>query len=153
MRNANPLNIRTIDHVVIRVRSLERMVEFYCDVLGCRLERGPGTKGLAQLRAGDSLIDLIDCQSPLARETGSEPHAAMGNMDHVCFRIEPWDLESLESHLDRAGVVVDLRGERYGAAGTGPSIYIRDPEGNSLELKGPASRRSGVSNANPEALA
>ena len=140
MRNANPLNIRRIDHVVLRVRRLDRMIEFYCDVLGCRLERGPGTKGLAQLRAGDSLIDLIDYQSPLVRDTGDEPDAAMANMDHVCFQVEPWDHASLKDHLDRFGIDVECDGERYGAAGTGPSIYIRDPEGNSLELKGPACR-------------
>lgn len=58
MRHPNPINLRAIDHVVIRVTGLDGMIAFCTEVLGCRLERGPGDLGLAQLRAGASLIDL-----------------------------------------------------------------------------------------------
>ena len=59
MKQANPINITHIDHVVIRVKDLQNMIMFYQNVLGCKLERGPGEGGLAQLRAGHSLIDLV----------------------------------------------------------------------------------------------
>lgn len=137
MRKANPINIRMIDHVVLRVRDLETMVAFYCDVLGCRLERGPGEIGLAQLRAGASLIDLVDAQGSLGREAGGPPDHAAPNMDHVCLQVEPWNEQSIRAHLARHGVEVGGTERRYGARGSGPSIYIRDPEGNMVELKGP----------------
>ena len=76
--NANPINITRIDHVVIRVRNLDAMIDFYCDVLGCRLERGPGEAGLAQLRAGESLIDLVDAAGSLGRQAG-------GKIRQSCF--------------------------------------------------------------------
>ena len=75
MRDPNPINIRALDHVVLRVADLEGMVAWYCDVLGCRLERGPGELGLAQLRAGSALIDLIDVAGPLGRQGGAAPSA------------------------------------------------------------------------------
>lgn len=138
MRAPNPLNIRRIDHVVLRVRHMEPMIDFYCDVLGCRLERGPGTNGLAQLRAGDALIDLLDIDNPIVGDRDAAPSAAGANMDHVCLLVSPWDAQTIVRHLESAGVPVGDVAERYGADGMGPSIYLRDPEGNTVELKGPA---------------
>lgn len=136
MRKANPINIRMIDHVVLRVRDLEAMVAFYGDVLGCRLERGPGEIGLAQLRAGASLIDLVDAQGPLGREGGGPPDHAVPNMDHVCLQVEPWNEQAIRAHLARHHIEPGDTERRYGARGSGPSIYLRDPEGNTVELKG-----------------
>ncbi len=136
MRPSNPINICLIDHVVIRVTDLDGMLAFYCDVLGCRLERGPGELRLAQLRAGQSLIDLVDTDSALGRQGGSAPDHGAPNMDHVCLRVHPWDADAIGEHLRRNGVEVDEIVTRYGAAGTGPSLYLRDPEGNTVELKG-----------------
>lgn len=135
---ANPINIRLIDHVVIRARNLEAMVAFYTDVLGCRLERGPGDAGLAQLRAGQSLIDLVDVAGPIGSQGGLPPDGRAPNMDHLCLQIVPWDEEAIARHLERHGVAVGETGNRYGASGTGPSIYLSDPEGNTVELKGTA---------------
>lgn len=137
MQPANPINIRLIDHVVIRVVDLESMVRFYCDVLGCRLERGPGDLGLAQLRAGDSLIDLLDANGSLGREGGDLPDHGAPNMDHVCLQLAPWDAEAICAHLEKHGVQPGEIVGRYGAQGQGPSLYISDPEGNTVELKGP----------------
>lgn len=137
MRKAKPINIRMIDHVVLRVRNLETMVAFYGDVLGCRLERGPGEIGLAQLRAGTSLIDLVDAQGPLGREGGEAPDHGAPNMDHFCVQVEPWNEQAIRAHLGQHGIEVGATERRYGARGSGPSIYIRDPEGNMVELKGP----------------
>ncbi len=133
---ANPINLTHLDHVVIRARNLEVMVSFYRDVLGCRLERGPGELGLAQLRAGLSLIDLVDVDGPLGRKGGQPPDQGAPNMDHVCFQVEPWDEEAIVAHLRLHGVVHDEVEHRYGSSGMGPSIYLKDPEGNNVELKG-----------------
>ncbi len=136
MNQEHPINIRLIDHVVIRVQNLVRMMGFYCDVLGCRLERGPGKSGLAQLRAGDSLIDLVDAAGPLGRQGGGRPHHDGGNMDHVCLQVQPWDADAISNHLKKHDVEVGDVVTRYGALGSGPSLYIKDPEGNGVELKG-----------------
>ena len=136
MYQEHPIKIRLIDHVVIRVQDLVRMIDFYCGVLGCRLERGPGKNGLAQLRAGDSLIDLVDAAGPLGRQGGGRPHAEGGNMDHVCLQVQPWDADAISNHLKKHDVEVGDVVTRDGALGDGPSLYIKDPEGNAVELKG-----------------
>lgn len=136
MKKANPINITHIDHVVIRVKGLENMIEFYQDVLGCKLERGPGEIRLAQLRAGLSLIDLVDVNGPLGKEGGDPPNHAAPNMDHVCFQVQPWDTNTIKGHLKQHGIALGDLATRYGASGIGPSVYFRDPEGNTVELKG-----------------
>ncbi len=136
MYQEHPIKIRLIDHVVIRVQDLVRMIDFYCGVLGCRLERGPGKNGLAQLRAGGSLIDLVDAAGPSGRQGGGRPHAEGGNMDHVCLQLQPWDADAISVHLKKHNVEVGDVVTRYGALGDGPSLYIKDPEGNAVELKG-----------------
>lgn len=136
MHEANPLNITHIDHVVIRVRDLEKMVAFYETVMGCRLERGPGKLGLAQLRAGNSLIDLVDSAGSLGLKAGNPPDHKAPNMDHICLQVAPWDEATIIAHLERHGVTPEPVEIRYGASGSGPSIYLKDPEGNTVELKG-----------------
>lgn len=126
MKQANPINITHIDHVVLRVDDLEKMIAFYRDVCGCKLERGPGDDGLAQLRAGLSLIDLV---------VADADHSAP-NMDHVCFQVDPWDADAVQQQLRRNDVSFGEVADRYGASGVGPSIYLDDPEGNTIELKG-----------------
>jgi glyoxylase I family protein len=136
MDKANPINILGIDHVVVRARDPERLVRFYRDVLGCRLERGPGKEGLAQLRAGRSLIDIVDAGGPLGHGYASAPDRDAPNMDHFCVEVRPWDADAIRAHLEAAGVDVGAVQTRYGAKGNGPSIYLEDPEGNTIELKG-----------------
>ena len=140
MDNATPIPIKQIDHVVIRVDDLPRMIAFYSEVLGCVLEKGPGDNGLAQLRAGSSLVDLVDAKGTLGTEGGGAPDHANPNMDHVCFSVEPWDEPAIRKHLAAHDVVAGEVATRYGADGYGPSIYLEDPEGNRLELKGPSVR-------------
>ncbi len=129
MMPANPINITHIDHVVIRVKNLDGMIAFYRDVFGCKLERGPGEGRLAQLRAGLSLLDLVSV------DDHSGTHAAP-NMDHVCFQIDPWDAAAIQAQLRLHDVEFGDIEDRYGASGMGPSIYLKDPEGNMVELKG-----------------
>lgn len=128
--------IREIDHVVIRAADLPAMVRFYCDALGCRIEREQREIGLVQLRAGRSLIDLLAIGAAIDR-ADSGPAGAGRNMDHLCVRVEPFDPAALRAHLARHGATLGEEARRYGAEGYGPSLYLFDPEGNMIELKGP----------------
>ncbi len=126
-----------LDHVVFRVSDIERSLAFYRDVLGCALERSLPDFGLYQLRAGRSLIDLVPVESELGRMGGAPPGEDARNVAHVALRIEPFDPEALRAHLAGHGIEMGEVARRYGAEGQGPSIYIEDPDGNTVELKGP----------------
>lgn len=133
-----PFALRAIDHVVLRVVDLDRMVAFYQDVLGCADERAQPEIGLYQLRAGSSLIDLVTIDGKLGATGGAAPGPEGRNVDHFAIAIEPFDDPAIRAHLAHHGVAVEQAGPRYGAEGEGPSIYVSDPEGNIVELKGPA---------------
>ena len=132
-----PFQLQQIDHVVLRVRDGAAMQAFYCDVLGCSVERRQDEIGLIQLRAGQSLIDLVPVGGKLGRMGGAAPGAEGRNMDHLCLRAEPFDREAIVAHLEAHGVRIGDFGSRYGAEGEGPSQYLFDPEDNLVELKGP----------------
>ncbi len=131
------IHIREIDHVVLRVQDLDRMLAFYGDVLGCTVERRRDEIGLVQLRAGRSLIDLVPVDGELGRMGGAPPGREGRNLDHLCLRLDPFDGEEIRAYLADRGVTPGEITSRYGADGEGPSIYVRDPEGNVVELKGP----------------
>lgn len=130
------INIKDIDHVVLRIRDLDRVAAFYVDVLGARWEKRQEKFGLYQLRIGTSLIDLVTLDGELGRQGGAGPGREGRNVDHICFRVLPWDGEAVLAHLAAHGIAGEIV-SRYGADGQGPSIYLSDPEGNALELKGP----------------
>ena len=132
------IQIRDIDHIVLRVTDLPRVMAFYTDVLGCTLERRQDDIGLVQLRAGRSLVDLVPVDGQLGRAGGAAPGRQGRNLDHVCFRVEPFDAAAIRRHLASHGVDAGEVASRYGAEGEGPSIYLSDPAGNTVELKGPA---------------
>jgi catechol 2,3-dioxygenase-like lactoylglutathione lyase family enzyme len=131
------ISIREIDHIVLRVVDLERMLAFYCGALGCPVQKRQDEIGLVQLRAGSSLIDLVPLAGKLGRMGGAAPGKEGRNLDHFCLRVEPFDAEAIRAHLARHGVEAGAVESRYGAEGEGPSIYVSDPEGNVVELKGP----------------
>ena len=131
------IRIREIDHLVLRVVDLEAMLTFYRDVIGCSIERRQDEIGLVQLRAGRSLIDLVPVDGKLGRMGGAPPAAEGRNVDHFCLRVDPFDADAIRAHLLAAGVEAGDVASRYGAEGEGPSIYVTDPEGNTVELKGP----------------
>ena len=131
------IEIRAIDHVVLRVADLERSLRFYRDALGCTPEREIEALGLYQLRAGASLIDLVTVDGPLGKAGGAPPGEKARNMDHVALQLARFDEAALRAHLVRHGIEPGDVGQRYGALGNGPSMYIRDPDGNVVELKGP----------------
>ena len=131
------IRIRDIDHVVLRVVGVERMLHFYRDILECTVERRRDDIGLIQLRAGRSMIDLVCVDGPLGRAGGAAPGPEARNLDHFCLRVDPFDEAAIRAHLARHGVAVGSTEPRYGAEGMGPSLYVTDPDGNVVELKGP----------------
>ena len=131
------IHLREIDHLVLRVVDLDRMLRFYCDALGCTVERRQDEIGLVQLRAGRSLIDLVPVSGKLGQMGGAAPGTQGRNMDHFCLRVEPFAEADIRQHLAAHGVAAGSVESRYGAEGEGPSIYLSDPEGNVVELKGP----------------
>lgn len=137
---ADPIAVRGLDHIVLRVSGLEAMIAFYGEVLGCRVERRRDDIGLVQLRAGHSLIDLVPVDGALGRAGGAAPGAGGRNLDHLCLRVEPFDEAAIRRHLAAHGIAAGPVETRYGAEGEGPSMYLLDPEHNTVELKGPPSR-------------
>lgn len=121
--------VERIDHIVLRVSDLAAMVRFYEQALGFKVERRLEKLALVQMRAGASLLDLI----------AAEQRPGAPNMDHLCFRVEPFDRDAVVRQLAPFGISVGETVERYGAEGNGPSVYFHDPEGNQVELKGPPS--------------
>jgi glyoxylase I family protein len=134
----HPFAVREIDHIVLRVRDLARSLAFYCEILGCTVEREQPDFGLTQLRAGRSLIDLVTLDGPLG---AGEPPGEGRNLEHFCVTIAPYEESALIAWLTDRGVAVREPASRYGAEGEGRSFYIEDPDGNHLELK--ASRALG----------
>jgi catechol 2,3-dioxygenase-like lactoylglutathione lyase family enzyme len=127
-----------LDHIVLRVRDARRMTRFYSEVLGCRVDRVREELGLTHLRAGEAMIDLVAVDGELGRRGGPAAGTEGRNVDHFCLRIEPFDPAGLVSHLAAHGITPGEIKTRYGAEGTGPSLYLTDPEGNTVELKGPS---------------
>ncbi len=124
------LHVVGIDHLVLRVADVERSLNWYCDRLGLSGER------VDEWRAGrvpfpsvridpTTLIDLIVGEPP--------PAGADGNLDHFCVVVEPVDLADLANGGEWD--VVYGPGPRFGAQGMGTSLYVRDPDGNVVELR------------------
>lgn len=128
--------ILAIDHLVLRVSNLDSMLRFYCDALGCTVERRLDDIGLIQLRAGQSQIDLVPVDSELGRAGGAAPGKEGRNLAHFCLRIEPFDEAAIRNQLETYGIEMGKVETRFGADGYGPSVYVSDPEGNVVELKG-----------------
>src|SRR5215468_178506 len=130
----NAIQVAGLDHLVLRVADLDRAIKFYGEVLGCHVERRLDEPNLVQLRAGTSMIDLVPAGP------GEQPGKAAGrrNLDHFAVRIGAFDFRALAAHLRKHGIEVGEVRRRYGAEGYGSSLYITDPDGNVVELKGPS---------------
>jgi catechol 2,3-dioxygenase-like lactoylglutathione lyase family enzyme len=134
---APPIRLKGLDHLVLRTDNADRMIRFYCDVLSCTVERRRDDIGLIQLRAGHTLIDLVTLDGPLGAAGGAAPGREGRNLDHFCLAIERFNETALRKHLAQHGVQAGPTETRYGAGGFGPSVYLHDPDGNTVELKGP----------------
>jgi glyoxylase I family protein len=132
------LKIRGIDHLVLRVRDRRVMERFYCDVLGATHVAYRSEFGMSHLRVGNAMIDLVEVDGPLGKPGGAAPGREGRNLDHLCLRVEPFDQDAIVAHLRAHRVEVGKITSRFGAEGNGVSIYLSDPEGNTVELKGPS---------------
>lgn len=131
------MQILALDHAVIRAADLTAMTDFYIRVLGLGLDREVPELGLVHLRAGRSMLDLIAVSGKLGATGGAAPGPEGRNLDHLCLRIEPFDEAALRARFAAHGVALSEVHDNYGAEGRGPSVYLQDPEGNVIELKGP----------------
>jgi catechol 2,3-dioxygenase-like lactoylglutathione lyase family enzyme len=135
---SHPIPIAGFDHIVLRVRDKAAMLGFYEGVLGLRVDRDRPELGLTHIRAGAQMIDLVTLDGPLGRIGGAGPGAEARNLDHFALQVRPFDEAAIRAHLAAHRVEVVEEGPRYGADGDGLSLYVRDPEGNTVELKGPS---------------
>lgn len=126
-----PFEFVGIDHVALNVMNLDRMTSFYCGVLGCKEVLRQERVGLIHLRAGNTLIDLIDCSGPLGGELG----LGTGNLNHLCLRVVGFDAEATRNYLKALGAEVGELRERFGYDGNASTLYLTDPEGNGVELR------------------
>ncbi|HEY4080596.1 MAG TPA: VOC family protein [Burkholderiaceae bacterium] len=134
----NPISLQRIDHAVLRVRELERSIAFYREVLGCEVVKRRDDLGLVHLRVGVSMIDLISIDGALGSKGGAAAGVEGRNVDHIALRIESFDAAAIVSYLRQHDVPTDGQvHDNFGAEGNGPSLYLQDPDGNSIELKGP----------------
>ena len=130
------LEIAAIDHIVLRTTKLAEMLKFYCEILGCKVERETSYKiGITQLRAGSALIDLVRVDSEIGKLGGGPPSNTENNVDHFCLQLKKISEEEIKNHLMPHGISVGEFADRYGAQGSGRSVYIKDPEGNTVELR------------------
>jgi len=136
----NPIHITKLDHIVMRVANIEKSIRFYRDVLGCPEKRI--SNGLYQYQAGASMIDLVSIENDISQRPGLEPPGVCRNVDHFALTLAKFDEEAIVAYLEANGVKVERSGRRFGAQGYGPSIYFKDPDGNFIELKGPAEEQS-----------
>lgn len=160
-----PFELKRLDHVVIRCHNYKEMFEFYTQVLGCTIDKPADVNrfggALTHLRAGDAMIDLLSYDESALTEEGRQAvmkmhgggegvrqidkslsdiacfKAEMSTMDHLCIRASPFDEKMIVEFMNEMGVNVIDSGHRYGSEGIGPSVYVKDPEGNVVELKGP----------------
>lgn len=136
----NPIKITKLDHVVLRVADIAKSIHFYKDILGCPEARIREEMGLYQFQAGASMIDLVPLDGQAGKRSGYGPPTAGRNVDHIALTLAAFDEEALMSYLKANGVTPTESGQRFGAEGTGPSMYMEDPDGNVVELKGPPSK-------------
>lgn len=120
------MRVKAFDHLVLNVTDVERSLEFYCGLLGLepvRVEQWrAGQVGFPSVRVtADTIIDLV------RRPRGES------NVDHLCLVVDPLDWHAVIA----SGVFTVLEGpvERFGARGTATSIYIHDPDHNTVELR------------------
>ena len=122
---------------MLRVADIDASLEWYRRVLGCTVERRIESFGLYQLRAGENLIDLVPVASKAGEPGGGAPGRTRRNMEHFALKLAAFDEKKLRRYLKRRGIVAGETARRYGADGHGPSLYLTDPDGNTVELKGP----------------
>lgn len=130
------LKMAGLDHIVLRTTKLTQMLDFYCQHLGCIIERETEESlGLTQLRAGNALIDLVTFDSKLGQLAQNPPDLTSPNLDHFCLQVEASSMDEICQYLTQHNIPYTEPANRYGAQGFGLSVYLTDPQGNTVELK------------------
>ena len=123
------VEVLTMDHIVLRVSDVERSLNWYTDMLGLTPVRADewrnGECPFPSVRVSvDTIIDLID---------GEVDHNAR-NLDHFCMVVSAESMDEVR----RSGaydIVRDPDFALFGARGMADGLYIRDPDGNEIELR------------------
>ncbi len=133
-----PFQLERLDHLVLRTENLPRLRDFYLD-LGCTVESDiVDSMGMVQLQLGASMLDIVDVEGSLGQMGGAGPGKEGRNLDHFAVRIEPFSEAAILAFCEERGIeAMVLPQPLLGADGFGPAIYIQDPDGNRMELKGP----------------
>ncbi len=123
---SDELRVVGIDHVVLNVADVERSLAFYCGELGLAPER------VDEWRRGKILFPSVRVDADTIIDLLAVPRTGE-NADHLCLVVEPLDLDALKAsgRFD----VVDGPATRFGARGNGTSLYVKDPDGNTVELR------------------
>jgi catechol 2,3-dioxygenase-like lactoylglutathione lyase family enzyme len=129
------IKIVEIDHIVIRCKDVDRQLKFYVDILGLEPYR------IEEYRAGKVFFPSVRVNAGMIIDLFPKPDEepvgdGRRNLDHYCLTIAPTDLAQVASRLRECGVTVEGDAKkRSGARGDGYSIYVRDFEGNRVELR------------------
>ena len=115
-----------LDHVVLNVADVERSLAFYCDELGLAPER------VEEWRRGEIFFPSVRVDAHTIIDLLATPRTGE-NADHLCLVVEPVDLEAVKA--SGRFEVVDGPDIRFGARGNGTSLYVKDPDGNTVELR------------------
>ena len=131
----NPIHIKKLDHIVLLVSNIAKSIHFYRDILGCPEARV--SRGLFQYQAGDSMIDLVVTEHKQNAPYKKQSSQIDRNVDHFALTLSDFNKKAIIAYLKKFGIRIERSGRRFGAQGYGPSVYIKDPDGNFVELKGP----------------
>ena len=138
----NPIHIRKLDHIVLLVSNISKSIKFYRDILGCPEARV--SNGLFQYQAGDSMIDLVATEHKQNAPNNTQSFQTNRNVDHFALTLFDFNKEAIIAYLKKFGIKIERSGRRFGAQGYGPSVYIKDPDGNFVELKGPPGEEKNI---------
>jgi catechol 2,3-dioxygenase-like lactoylglutathione lyase family enzyme len=131
------LKIMQMDHIVLNVGDIDRSLHFYGDILGLTAERveeyRAGKIGFPSVRINEhTIIDLF----PPERQTKVIGEGFAENLNHLCLALEDGDLAEVVDHLTKHGIEIETGPiARWGARGTGTSVYFRDPDHNQVEVR------------------
>lgn len=120
------MRIVGFDHVVLNVADVERSLAFYVEQLGLEPVR------VEEWRRGEVIFPSVRVDPTTIIDLLATPPDGR-NVDHLCLVVEPVDLAAVAA--SGAFEVVDGPDRRFGAQGDGTSLYVRDPDGNVVELR------------------
>ncbi|MFI6863290.1 VOC family protein [Streptomyces sp. NPDC050421] len=120
------LRVKAFDHLVLNVVDVERSLDFYAGLLGLEPVR------VAEWRAGEVPFPSVRVTAETIIDLVARPRGE-SNVDHICLTVEP--LDWTEFIASGAFTVLEGPVDRYGARGSAQSVYVQDPDGNTVELR------------------